>query len=202
MTKHSIIVPLSAAVLLAACNSAEPQADQVPGSIDETSTSAAAERSTAPATSEPATSATPTSGSADSPTIGGDGSPIRLGRLTSADIQAADVPGELGCAFTLTPTGQPSLIAAADVLDGEDARGRGVYKLGDYVEQVVTPYGGGFSAMADRGRFGAKGMTITITETGEPPARGGESPPYPATMTLQRGDGAERTVPGFWTCGP
>jgi hypothetical protein len=142
----------------------------------------------------------PVSGTADSPTVGGDGSPIRLGTLSEAEVLNADLPGELGCSFSLTQTGAASLVISADVAD--DARGSGVYKHAGYVERIVTPYTGGFGALEKRRAFGGKGMTMKVETPGNVTVRGGESPLYRAQLVMQRADGAERSVPGFWTCGP
>ena len=133
-------------------------------------------------------------GSSDQ-TVGGDGSPIRLEPLSAAEVREAELPGELACSFD-TGSG-PLLIASGDVASRDPAMG--IVKVGDYVERVAAP--GGFDGMVKGAVFTGLGKTIRIAITGAPTA-GGESPPSPATLTYQRADGASRTIPGQWTCGP
>jgi hypothetical protein len=130
------------------------------------------------------------------PTVGGDGSPIELSPLTAKDIEAAALTGELACAFG-APGAPTLLLARGDVASRDPAFG--VVKAGDYVERVAAP--GGFDGMAKGAVFSGRGKTIRIALTG-PAIGGGESPPYPATLTYQRADGAERMFAGAWTCGP
>lgn len=130
-------------------------------------------------------------------TVGGDGSAIRLSPLTTADLQAAPLKGELQCSFA-TPAVSPLLVAAGFVASKEPAQG--VVKVGDSVEPVTTP--GGFDAMLKGAVFTGQGKTVTIALTGAAPVGGGESPGYPATLTYDRADGARLTLTGLWTCGP
>lgn len=133
----------------------------------------------------------------DGETIGGDGSAIRLGALTEADMKSADLPGELACAFGTEAASPPLLIAKGDVGSREPAQG--VVKVSESVERVATP--GGFDGMLKGATFSGAGKVIRIKPSG-PATGGGESPPQPATLTFERADGASRTIDGFWTCGP
>ena len=131
-----------------------------------------------------------------SATSGGDGSDIVLAPLSSTDISAATLSGELACAFSTQ--GQATLLfARGDVATQEPARG--IVKVGDYVEAVAAP--GGFDAMLRGVRFHGKGKTVTIALTA-PASGGGESPPSPGTLTYERADGARRVFAGEWQCGP
>lgn len=129
-------------------------------------------------------------------TVGGDGSEIVLNGLTPEDIEAETLPGELACSFSASED-ETLLLARGYVASSEPAVG--VVKVGDYVERVAAP--GGFDGMLRGASFAGRGKTVVVEVTGEP-LGGGESPPRPATLTYQRADGASRTFPGQWNCGP
>lgn len=129
-------------------------------------------------------------------TVGGDGSEIVLTPLSAAEIEEAALAGELGCSF-LVEEGPPLLLAKGYGASGEP--GRGVVKVGSYVEVVAAP--GGYDAMLEGVTFTGAGKTLRITPTG-PATAGGESPPRPATLTYDRADGARRDFDGQWQCGP
>lgn len=149
--------------------------------------------------SETRTPATPTASAPPAQpggsTIGGDGSEIQLSDLTSADMQANPIQGELACGFAAN--GRTLLIAQGHVASKDAAQG--LVKVGDYVERIAAP--GGFDGMLKGATFTGAGKTIIVAVTG-PATGGGESPPNPATLTYQRADGASRVYPGTWTCGP
>lgn len=130
------------------------------------------------------------------PTIGGDGSPILLSPLSPAEIEAARLPGELGCGFS-GPSGAPLLVAMGDVASPGPATG--VVKVASFVETVAAP--GGFDAMVKGVTFTGAGKTIRIELRGSP-IGGGEAPPIPARLIYERADGASRTFTGLWECGP
>jgi hypothetical protein len=134
-----------------------------------------------------------------SDTVGGDGSPILLTAVSSADLDSVKLAGELGCSFA-SPSVSPLLVAMGDVASQTPAQG--VVKIGDYVERVSARNPGGFDAMVKGATFVGQGKMVTVALTGAPPASGGESPAYPATLTYDRADGARRVIDGFWTCGP
>jgi hypothetical protein len=128
-------------------------------------------------------------------TQGGDGSEIDLNALTSADMSAAKLEGELACSFS---GGDATLLLArGDV--GSPERSQGVVKIASSVERISAP--GGYDGMIKGVRFAGQGKTITIKVTAKA-GGGGESPAYPATLTYDRADGARRTLIGDWTCGP
>ena len=134
---------------------------------------------------------------ADEPTRGGDGTPIELATLGEADLSGARLKGELGCNFATAPTAPPILIAKGDVASQEPARG--IVKIGDAIASIAAP--GGFDAMADGANFFTEGLQLRVALTGAAQG-GGESPPRPATLTLNRADGARRVIAGLWQCGP
>ena len=169
---------LSAALALVACS--EP----APGSRAEAG-APAAETIREPANRDAAASAE-----------GGEGAQIVLNGLTPQDVEAAALPGELACSF-LAGGDQVLLLAKGFVASSDPAGGVG--KIGDRVERLAAP--GGFDGMVRGATFAGRGRTAAIEVTGEP-VGGGESPPRPATLTYQRADGARRTFPGQWNCGP
>lgn len=134
---------------------------------------------------------------APSATRGGDGSPITLSPLTSGEIEAAQLSGELGCGFAGADDSM-LLVAMGDVASNDPSFG--VVKVGEYVESISAP--GGFDAMLKDVTFVGKGKSIRVVTTASEPIGGGESPPYPARLTYQRADGASRSVEGLWICGP
>ncbi len=163
----------------------------------DSSAQAEAERP-APAQAQPAPVTPPPAPPAPaSDTVGGDGSAIVLNALSSAEIGAAKLTGELGCSFA-SPDTSPLLVAMGDVASA--TRAQGVVKVLDSVELVSAK--GGFDAMLKGAAFAGQGKTVTIALTGARPVGGGESPGYPATLTYDRADGARRTIDGLWTCGP
>ena len=177
-----------AAVALAACSPTEQE--RAPEAVQQPS-----------ATADPMPEPSPTTANSgeisESATTGGDGSPIRLSPLGSGEVEAADLGGELGCSFANAER-ETLLLAMGNVASQEPAFG--IVKVGDYVESVSTP--GGFDAMIRGATFVGKGKTLVVDRTSSQPVGGGESPPYPATLTYQRADGASRTFEGLWTCGP
>lgn len=177
---HSL-PPLLAALALAACS--EP-ASQSPEPAPPTPP-----QTVAPA---PADAERPPSGE----TVGGDGSEIVLNGLSAEDISSENLTGELACSFSAAGD-RTLLLARGNVASSDPAVG--VVKVGDYVERVAAP--GGFDGMLRGTSFAGRGKTVVVEVTGEP-VGGGESPPRPATLTYQRADGASRTFPGQWNCGP
>jgi len=148
---------------------------------------------------EPVLTPTPATSASGSATTGGDGSQIRLTALTAADRAAHPLEGELGCSFA---AGEDVLLVAMGNVADEDGRAQGLAKIGDDLEPLVAQEAGGFDGLPDGAMFSGKGMTFTVTRSSDTPLAGGESPPYPAELLLQRADGAERTIVGLWTCGP
>jgi hypothetical protein len=132
----------------------------------------------------------------DGQTVGGDGSAIDLQSLTSQDLAAETLSGELACNFA---SGDDRLLLVARGNVASDDPAFGVVKVSGYVERVAAP--GGYDAMLDGGSFAGRGKTVVVEVTG-PAQGGGESPPRPAALTYQRADGASRVFQGLWTCGP
>lgn len=117
--------------------------------------------------------------------------------LSEADLTANTLGGELGCSFTVADSDAPLLVAMGIVSSTEPARG--LIKVAGEVTRVSAP--GGFDAIARGSVFTGDGLTLTVALTG-PPETGGESPPRPAALTAERGDGARLVTVGSWQCGP
>lgn len=139
----------------------------------------------------------PTIKPADEPTRGGDGTPIELATLGEADLRGARLEGELGCSFVADAVTAPILIAKGNVASQDPARG--IVKVGDAIASVAAT--GGYDAMADGTNFFTEGLQLRVALTGAAQG-GGEAPPRPATLTLNRADGARRVIAGLWQCGP
>jgi hypothetical protein len=134
---------------------------------------------------------------ADEPTQGGDGTPIELATLGDADLNGAKLEGELGCSFAADAATPPILIAKGNVATQDPARG--IVKVGSTVTSIAVT--GGYDAMIDGANFFSEGLQLRVALTGAAQS-GGESPPRPATLTLNRADGARRVIAGLWQCGP
>jgi hypothetical protein len=195
-TIRSALGILFASIALAGCS--EPIGERSNTANAENVTSSAVTNTSVENVSAP-DPAPPTAARDDSnsQTLGGDGSPIVLSALSGSDIDSAQLPGELTCSFETSDAG-PLLIAKGNVASQE--RAQGVVKVLDYVEQVSAA--GGFNAIIGGATFQGKGKTVRVTLTGDAPTSGGESPSRLATLTYDRADGASRTFPGSWTCGP
>ncbi|MAN45679.1 MAG: hypothetical protein GYB49_03085 [Alphaproteobacteria bacterium] len=190
MIKATISVLVLSLVLVAACSqeSISPADPDAAPALAPTQTDEQADK-----TAEAAPSATP------SETIGGDGSDIQLQPIT-ADT-GLDLEGELGCSFQTEPDNALLFIAKANV--GDEFRPRGGINNNGYAETLTGTETGGFSTLeADGGRFGGKGMTLTLTPVEQRVNDGTETVSQSAKLLVQRGDGAERTYQGVWTCGP
>ena len=183
---------LTAALALAACSPPrtedQPAAPPVPEEVRPPAVS--------PAVPAPVTAAPNDGASSQGSTVGGDGSQIQLSGLAPADLQANRLEGELGCSFR-TAAGDQLLYALGYA--GVKDPAYGLVKVAGSVERVAAP--GGFNAMVKGAAFSGQGKTVTIALTGKP-IGGGEAPPYPATLTYDRADGAKRVFAGTWTCGP
>lgn len=189
---YRLATVIAAALVLSACSQQKTE-DQpaAPAASDEVRTPAVAPAAPAPVTAAPNDDA-PSNG-----TVGGDGSQITLSGLTQADFQANKLEGELGCSFNSGGGTDPLLYALG--YSGIKEAAHGLVKVGSYVERVVAP--GGYDAMVNGTTFNGQGKVIKIAITGKQ-IGGGESPPYPATLTYDRADGAKRVIEGTWTCGP
>ena len=181
---RALFVPASAMVLaLAACSSP---------SDNDASTKASDDSSGAVADAGP-----PPIKPAGEPTRGGDGTPIELAALGEADLTGARLNGELGCSFAADAATPPILVAKGNVATQDPARG--IVKVGDTIASIAVT--GGYDAMVDGANFYSEGLQLRVALTGAAQG-GGESPPRPATLTLNRADGARRVIAGLWQCGP
>lgn len=198
--RHALAAALLASAALAACSAPEDQPlPTEPG----TATTDMAPAATPVATPIPDASQAVRVDNPDQPaaTRGGDGSELVLSPLTAGDLSGITLAGELACSFSKGAGGQPLLLARGDVADG-DGRATFAVKIGDYVEQGMMLADGGYDAMLEGGRFGTKGMVLTVRNVGAEALNSGESPPRVAELVARRADGAERVFDGFWTCGP
>lgn len=132
-------------------------------------------------------------------TVGGDGSAINLTPLGYAQIEPANLKGELGCSFSRQTDAGPLLVARADVVP--DGLVTGVVALAGTPERIAQANAGGFNDLLDGIELSSRGMTLRLETTGEDQSEG-EGSIVPATLTVLRGDGAERIYEGNWTCGP
>lgn len=195
---------LIASAALSACNAPEDQPlPGEPGTATEQVAPTATPAITPAATPIPDASHAVRVDNPDIPTAtnGGDGSQLVLSRLTAADLSDITLGGELACSFSASAGGPALLLARGDVAD---AGGRASFavKIGSYVEQGLALEDGGYDAMLDGGRFGTKGLVLTVRNVGAVAHDTGESPPRTAELLAQRADGAERVFAGFWNCGP
>jgi hypothetical protein len=184
---------------LTACSpqNTEDQPAATPAQAVGTETRTPAVPGAVPTTTQPAPTETVTP---ESGTVGGDGSQIQLSGLTLADRQSHHLDGELGCGFnTREDTGGADPLLTAMGFSGSKDAAQGLVKVTGFVERIAAP--GGFDGLVKGATFTGAGKTITIAVTGKATG-GGESPAYPATLTYQRADGAERAFVGTWTCGP
>ncbi|MGB5779347.1 hypothetical protein [Allopontixanthobacter sediminis] len=120
-----------------------------------------------------------------------------LSPLSAAEIEAANLPQELGCAFE---TGDDILLAAKAYV-GENQRGLGVMKINGFTEAVQTPHTGGFGTMSDRGEFEGRGLTVDVEPSGDNLAEM-EGSRYDAQMTVTRVGADDQVIDGIWSCGP
>ena len=195
-TTRSALSILFAGMLLAACSPPKDEETNA-ANVESVASPAVANTSVGNVSAPDGAPRTATQDDGDSQTTGGDGSPIVLSGLSESDIDSAQLSGELACSFETSGAG-PLLLAKGNVASRD--RAQGVVKVVDYVEQVSAA--GGFNAIMGGATFQGKGKTVRITLTGDAPTLGKESPPSPATLTYERADGASRTFPGSWTCGP
>lgn len=180
-------------VLLAVTGACTVPNDQAPGVGGAVRPVPAPVQSPAPA---PAPARSPAPAPTAGATVGRDGSEIRLPALSSRDIEAAGLQGELACDFSAQ--GQMLLHASGNVASAE--RAFGIVKIGSYVETVSAA--GGFDGILRGATFGGRGTTVQVALGSGPAIGGGESPGRPATLTFERADGASRVFDGTWTCGP
>lgn len=132
-------------------------------------------------------------------TVGGDGSEINLTPLGYAQIEPANLQGELGCSFSRETDTNPILVARADVVP--EGLVTGVVAVNAYPERIAQANAGGFDDLADGIELSSRAMTLQLDVLGEDRSDSEQSV-RPATLTVMRMDGAERIYEGMWTCGP
>ena len=146
----------------------------------------------------PPTEQTPAIAASKSPAPSRQGTPILLAPLTSADREAFPLEGELGCTFD---SEEGALFIAFGNVADEEGRAQALVKVGEQPERLIARETGGYDGLPDGAVFAGPVMTITVTRTSDTALAEGESPPYPATLLLER-EGSRQTIPGRWTCGP
>lgn len=131
------------------------------------------------------------------------GSDATLTSLQPVSMQGADMlDGELRCSFQASDSGEPLLIAAADV--NPDGRATAAINNDGADLQLYGEQLGGFSGLEeDGGTFAGEGMVIVVG-LGAAALDGlqTEQTSKAATMTINRADGATRTFDGKWVCRP
>lgn len=181
MTKSIAASPFVAIALLAACS---PGADR---------TSVPADR-TPLVNTEAAIATVPPTATARS--TANDGIAVTLSPLTQQEIEAADLPPELGCSFS--DASGPLLVGKGIIGAAEPARA--VVKIGGRTV-ALTARGAGYAAMETDGRFTGNGLEFDIEPRGAPTPNF-ESRTVPAQLTILRDGEVELLVDGNWICGP
>lgn len=130
--------------------------------------------------------------------------PIDLGTLRNEDIAAADLEGELGCAFLPALGGDELWIGQGDVPPGAGAQG--LIRIGGESVKLTMTGRGGYDAMADGAQFTGGGVAVSFARTGsqpmvEEPGIEMESPAFTARMIVARGS-RKLAIDGVLECGP
>lgn len=124
---------------------------------------------------------------------------LRIEALTDADRSNANLRGELGCSFTIEGTGTV-LLAMGFV--GDDTPAEAIVRVAGQVQRLSSD-DGGYDDLLDDAEFeNAAGYEVEVERTSDEPVGGGESPPYPARISLETPGGDEANADGLWTCGP
>ncbi len=125
---------------------------------------------------------------------------IDLKAMTSEDLFEVEFDGEMGCAFSQSPAGEPLVLAYGWVGEDEDKADFAV-KLNNRLERGDGEEEGGFDALLDGSTFSANGVLVEVAVVSREPAGSGAAPPLPAAMRASRPDGSQAIIRGFWTCG-
>lgn len=179
--KQSIFAVL-ALLALGACQNSSPPPSDATGRMDQAGEIAA------PVT--PRSMPTP-----DPEAVAGDR--IDLRPMTSADLVANPLDGELGCSFVASGGSGALLIASGVVAVGTTIRG--IVKPGDDVERVGAA--GDYGALARGLSLTGRGIDVTLTR-GAAHDDATEQTTHDATLQIERADGSRRSYAGTWTCGP
>lgn len=132
------------------------------------------------------------------------GAPILLETLAPADLQAAELEGELGCSFSAARNDEPLFLGMANVIGDEGAQG--LVRIDGDVSPLSMDAVGGYDRMAQGARFSAGQLSLSFEVKGgtplpEDPPVAGELPLREARMVVARGD-RRLAIDGFWECGP
>ncbi|MWP38792.1 hypothetical protein GQY15_14535 [Rhodobacter sphaeroides] len=115
--------------------------------------------------------------------------------LTAEDTDKAALTGELFCSFEAEA--RTLLFAAGNVASDQPAEA--AVKLSG--QPVKLSVDGGFDAITRGALFTGHAATAEVAVTGEA-TEDGESPAYPATLTVRPEEGPEMAAEGLWRCGP
>lgn len=152
----------------------------------------AADPEAGPGAQSPTPMPTPT------PTPAAEGSSIALQPVGGEQLQAASVPGELGCNFDALD-GATLLVARADVRP--DGPVSGLVNNAGNLATLRSGQAGGFNDLIDGITLSGGGVTLEL-QRGEQRPTGNESSRHAAVLLVRHGDGAELGYEGTWTCGP
>lgn len=125
--------------------------------------------------------------------------------LSGADVESADLSGELACSFARTKGGDPLFIGSGDVDDAAGAEG--IAKVDGAAREFAMAGTGGFSQLSQGARFtAAPDIVVAIEITAEEPIAeepqiAMESPAHRAMLTLRSGE-EEAVIEGVYECGP
>lgn len=122
--------------------------------------------------------------------------PLALGRVTEA--AAAQVSGELRCAF-LSDASALLLVGAGDV--DKASRATAVVMRGATPVPLTARETGGFDALTNGGTFAGEGLTVSITR-GAARETGHEGSSHTATLSIEAPGSAPQAIDGVWECGP
>jgi hypothetical protein len=185
---------------LGACNEKENANRQDAKSTDPAASVPATGTATAPTPPE-ATPAQPSSDKTEvegEKTKGGDGSSIELLALTSEMLQKNALEGELACSFSSTKN---DLLLVAKSYVSDKTPVYGLINHNGYPERVFQTKADGFNDLLDGIELSGKGLTLEVVRGKKHPT-GHEGSEHEAKLVVQRGDGAERTFAGTFSCGP
>ncbi|MFQ6753814.1 hypothetical protein V6Z72_05660 [Cereibacter sphaeroides] len=115
--------------------------------------------------------------------------------LTVEDTDSAALRGELFCSFEAEA--RTLLFAAGNVASDQPAEA--AIKLSG--KPVKLSAEGGFDAITKGAAFKGDAASAEVAVTGET-TQDGESPAYPATLTIQPEGDVEMVAEGLWRCGP
>ncbi|PEQ11789.1 hypothetical protein B2G71_15180 [Novosphingobium sp. PC22D] len=119
--------------------------------------------------------------------------------IRSSDVAAAELEGELACAFVNTK-GHMLLIARADVRS--DSRPMALAREKDGAIVLAGLGRGGYNALEKRVSLAGDEATIWVETTGEPLPDRSERVSRNATLRFTKGEAEPEPIAGTWDCGP